>query len=150
MSRLTALLKTSLLIASLGHLTLGQAQNNPSTTAASCPAPAEVTALHLYGAWQARWDGLDEPATLTLGRNPEHTDGLRGSLRRGTAEALVAGDVDDGDFTLEESTDGRTIAATWTGKVTENACGKEIQGLWTRASDNSERRFVLRRLPGWQ
>lgn len=139
-----------LLIAGAGLSTTAHAQNSQKPVAAACPAPAEVVALHLYGAWQARWEGVDEPAAVTLGRNPDHPDGVRGSIRRGTAEALVAGDVHEGDFTLEESTDGRSISATWTGQVVQASCGKEIQGLWTRASDTVERRFVLRKLPGWQ
>jgi hypothetical protein len=138
------------LIANLGHFTLGYAQNYGKNVPAACPAPADIGALHLYGEWQATWDGLDAPATLRLGRNPEHLDGVRGTIARGAAEALVAGDVDDGAFSLEESTDGRTISATWTGNVVENTCGKEIQGRWNNALDHGERRFVLRKLPGWR
>lgn len=141
---------TSLFIANLCHFTMGYAKNDVKNAPAACPTPAEMGALHLYGEWQATWTGVDAPATLRLGRHPEHLDGVRGTIQRGTAEALVAGDVDNGEFNLEESTDGRTIAATWTGKVVENACGKEIQGLWNKAADNSERRFVLRKLPGWR
>lgn len=140
----------SLLIANLTHFTLGYAQNDVKNPPAACPTPAEMGALHLYGEWQATWDGVEAPATLRLERHPEHLDGVRGTLQRGAAEALVAGDVDDGEFNLEESTDGRTIAATWTGKVLENACGKEIQGRWNNVADQSERRFVLRKLPGWR
>jgi hypothetical protein len=139
-----------LLIAYSGHLTLAYAQNSAQNSPPACPVATEVTALHLYGAWQVHWDGMDEPAALTLGRNPDHKDSLRGSIRRGALETLVAGDVDEGEFTLEESTDGRSISATWTGKVVDGSCGKEIQGLWARAADKAERHFVLRKLPGWQ
>jgi len=62
----------------------------------------------------------------------------------------VAGDVDQGEFTLEESADGRSISALWTGAVVADACGKEISGVWTAAADKKERSFVLRKLPGWQ
>jgi hypothetical protein len=147
--------RTHLSIAALGvALGLGttgsQTLATPADGAAVCPAPTEVSALHLYGTWQAQWDGGDTPATLTLGRNAEHPDGLRGSLRRGTVQALVAGDVDAGDFTLEESTDGRSISATWTGRVMTDSCGKEIRGRWANATGTTERGFVLRKLPGWQ
>ncbi|MEN9885947.1 MAG: hypothetical protein RL758_525, partial [Pseudomonadota bacterium] len=71
-------------------------------------------------------------------------------LSRGTVQALVAGDVDAGDFTLEESTDGRSISATWTGRVMTDSCGKEIRGRWANATGTTERGFVLRKLPGWQ
>ena len=145
-----ALRMAILVIASYGHLTLGKAQNSSQNSLATCPPAAEVTALHLYGAWQARWDGVEDPAALNLGRNPEHPDSLRGTIRRGTQEALVAGDVDEGEFTLEESADGRSISATWTGTVVADACGKEIKGVWTSTADKKERSFVLRKLPGWQ
>ena len=140
----------TLLIAINVHLTLANAQNSPQNSPAACPGTTEVTALHLYGAWQARWEGVDAPGTLMLGRNPDHPDSLRGSIRRGTTEAQVAGDVDKGEFTLEESTDGRSISATWAGTVVADACGKEISGVWTSSADRKERSFVLRKLPGWQ
>jgi hypothetical protein len=97
-----------------------------------------------------RWEGVSEPATLTLGRSEDHPDGLRGTIRRGTGQALVAGDVDNGAFTLEESTDGRAISATWVGAFPEQACGKEIRGQWTDTTTRVERAFVLRKQPGWQ
>jgi hypothetical protein len=110
--------------------------------------------LHLYGAWQARWDGVSEAATLTLGRSEDHPDGLRGTIRRpagqSPAQALVAGDVDNGAFTLEESIDGRAISATWSGSFADQACGKEIRGTWTDTATRIERAFVLRKQPGWQ
>jgi hypothetical protein len=142
-------LKASILIASFIQWTPGYTQNHVQTVATACPGAREVGALHLYGEWLATWPDGDAPATLQLGRNPEHADGVRGTLQRGAAQALVAGDVDDGDFNLEESTDGRSIAATWTGKVLEHTCGKEIQGVWTRANGGGERRFILRKRPGW-
>lgn len=154
MRRVLRRLATSLLIANLVHSTPGYGQNGPPNTPhsspAACPAPADVGALHLYGEWLATGTGGDTPATLRLGHNPEHPDGVRGTLRRGTAEILVAGDVDDGTFTLEESSDGRSIAATWTGNIMENTCGKEIQGTWTPASGSTGRPFILRKQPGWR
>jgi hypothetical protein len=120
----------------------------------ACPQASEVTALHLYGAWQARWEGVREAATVTLGRSEDHPDGLRGTIRRpagqSPAQALVAGDVDNGAFTLEESTDGRAISATWSGSFADQACGKEIRGTWTDTATRIERAFVLRKQPGWQ
>ena len=150
MSRWNTLAKTMVLVAINVHSTLGSAQNRSEMAPVACPQATEVTALHLYGAWQARWEGVDEPATLTLGRSQDYPDGLRGTLRRGPAQALVAGDVEKGVFTLEESTDGRAISATWTGSFPEQACGKEIRGQWTDTATRMERAFVLRKLPGWQ
>lgn len=139
-------------IAHFVHPTLGYGQNSLKNDAAPCPGPTEITAQHLYGQWEARWAGVDAPAPLHFGRDPEHPDGVRGSLRRGSGDVLIAGDVDDeGVFTLEESADGRRIDATWVGEVIDGACGREIRGDWTPANGSSApRRFVLRKLPGWQ
>lgn len=72
----------------------------------------------------------------------------------------LAGDVDEGEFTLEESDNGQTISATWSGTVIDNSCGKEIRGTWIKSLSTtatnaalgqaSNHRFVLRKLPGWQ
>ena len=62
----------------------------------------------------------------------------------------MAGDVDNGAFTLEESIDGRAISATWSGSFADQACGKEIRGTWTDTATRIERAFVLRKQPGWQ
>lgn len=145
-------------IASFVHLTLAYGQNEAKTASetagGSCPAPAEMTALHLYGEWQASWDGLTGSATVDFGRNPNHPDGVRGTVRREgglmPAEALVAGDVDNGVFMLDESTDGKAITAVWSGEVVAGSCGREISGLWIRSADRSEHRFVLRKRPGWK
>lgn len=59
--------------------------------------------------------------------------------------ALVAGDVDDGEFTLEESTNGTSISATWTGDVVDGSCGREIRGSWQAAGGGPALTFVLRR-----
>ncbi len=131
------------------------AQSDPKNAApAACPAPAEVTQLQLYGLWQARFDGLAQDAVLLLEKHPDYPESVRGSIRRegpGNPErALVSGDVDEGVFTLDESADGRTISATWSGTVVEQSCGKEIRGTWTHTQDHTTRGFVLRKLPGWQ
>jgi len=149
MKALVTLSLACLSIASCATAAFGQTAVATPAAGTDCPAAADVGALHLYGSWQARWDGTAEVATLTLGRSPEHPDGVRGRVRHGTTEALVAGDVDDGDFTLEESADGRAIIATWTGKVVDGSCGKEIRGIWNNAAGNAERGFVLRKLSGW-
>ena len=125
---------------------------NPAPVA--CPTPAEMQAVHLYGLWRAQFEGLPAGATLLFERNPDHPDGVRGQVRREDAQGRVrmdwvAGDVDDGDFTLEESADGRSIAATWIGTVSENSCGKEIRGTWTAARGGASHPFVLRKQPGW-
>jgi hypothetical protein len=62
----------------------------------------------------------------------------------------LAGDVQAGDFQLEESDDGVRISATWSGHVVDASCGKEIKGLWTNALTDQTQPFVLRRTGGWQ
>ncbi|WP_189686763.1 hypothetical protein [Pseudorhodoferax aquiterrae] len=125
-----------------------QAQTTDSTPA--CPAPHEMRALHLYGTWQAQWQGEDAPgATLQLERHPELGDSVRGRVERDGTTALLAGDVDDGDLTLEESRDGKRISATWIGRVDADSCGKLIRGTWTDADTEARREFVLRRAAGW-
>lgn len=115
-----------------------------------CPAPYEMRALHLYGTWQAQWQGQDAPgATLQLERHPELGDSVRGRVERDGTTALLAGDVDDGDLTLEESRDGKRISATWIGRVDADSCGKLIRGTWTDADTEARREFVLRRAAGW-
>ncbi|HEY0202165.1 MAG TPA: hypothetical protein VGC24_10780 [Burkholderiaceae bacterium] len=130
----------------------------PTVTAATvCPTPAQTNQNHLYGTWAAQFSlsGSGNPpadATLRLGPHPELAQSVRGMLTRADnpAPVQVAGDVDDGDFTLEESANGRTIDATWIGKVQEGSCGKEIKGTWSNADDTRSAPFILRKQGGWQ
>lgn len=126
------------------------AQNHAELPAdAACPAAADVDSQRLYGPWQAQVDAgaAARQATLTLAQNPRYSGSLGGTIVRGGTTAQVAGDVDDGAFTLEESSDGRTITATWTGEVVEGSCGREIRGTWKDVADQSTHDFVLRRPP---
>lgn len=136
--------------AALGGPAGAQVGPLPSTPDSACPAPEAVTHLHLYGLWQASSEGWPGQATLRLRRSESHAEGVSGEIERAGERAWLAGDVDEGEFTLEESTDGQAISATWTGKVSENSCGMEIQGSWSRAGDAAAYPFVLRKLPGWQ
>lgn len=125
-------------LALLSASVLAQAQ-------ASCPLPAEVTPQQLLGAWQAEFSGSWDAATLRLERHPEYAQSFRGTLLRDGRESLVAGDLEDGEFTLEESADGRRISATWLGDVVEGSCGREIRGTWTRDGETAGIAFVLRK-----
>lgn len=118
---------------------------------AACPAPDELRAVHLYGGWLAHWADAagHTAATVQLERHAELSDSVRGRVEREGVSALVAGDVDHGDFTLEESLDGRRISANWIGQVVPQSCGKEIRGIWTDADSGTQRHFVLRRQSGW-
>lgn len=116
-------------------------QNN----AENCPSAAAMDARHLQGQWRAELQG-QPPALLRLGPHPELAESVRGTVQRGTSTAQAVGDVDDGDLTLEESSDGTRISATWTGRVTEGRCGREIRGTWSSAqAPNTLIPFVLRK-----
>jgi hypothetical protein len=64
-------------------------------------------------------------------------------------QLLVAGDVDDGVLTLEESADGTTIAATWLGEVVPGSCGKTIQGQWSSSASPVRLQFQLVKQATW-
>jgi hypothetical protein len=122
----------------------------PASTPGACPKAAEVTHLHLYGLWRAEFTGQAQGATLLFEKHPDYPGSVRGGINRDGARGLVAGDVEDGEFNLDESVDGIRIAAAWSGAVVENSCGKEIRGTWTPASGAPELGFILRKVPGWQ
>ena len=120
---------------------------SPEAPLLPCPASREVAQRHLLGLWRASFDGMGQGATLLLERHPELADSVRGAINRDGQRALVTGDVEDGEFTLEESVDGVRIDATWSGTVIDGSCGREIRGDWQRSGDAAVRAFVLRKLP---
>jgi hypothetical protein len=117
----------------------------PAFAAAPCPAAAEVTQADLLGAWQAVFDGSDPAGTLRLEQHPQYAGSFTGTLERGGEHRRLAGDVDEGDVTLEESADGVHIAAAWIGEVVEGSCGREIRGTWKAEGATAGRAFLLRR-----
>lgn len=126
------------------------AQSTSERAAATCPQPHQVLPVHLYGVWQAEVEGAARLATVLFERHPELKGSVRGGVNRDGVRAFVAGDVDDeGEFTLDESADGRAIDAVWEGRVAEGSCGKEIRGVRRDAKSGDKRAFVLRKLPGW-
>jgi len=112
--------------------------------AQACPRAAEVSQAHVLGTWHASIDGLPA-ATLHLAKHPEYAGTLRGHLERGGRRFEIAGDVGDGELTLDESDDGARISAAWLGDVVEGSCGREIRGVWKAEGAPEERPFVLRR-----
>jgi hypothetical protein len=132
---------------------------------APCTAPADLAPAQLYGRWEFRLQPQsDQPGTETAAvkgsirfeRHPEFPDSVRGSLQhagKGQAvHALVSGDVINGEFNLDESTDGQRIDAVWTGNVSPAGCGKEIRGVRLPAHDQpgEPMNFVLMKAPGWE
>ena len=125
------------------------------TVPAACTAPADILPVHLYGTWLAQVDGSHVgPVTIRLEKHPELAGSVSGQLERAGVRAQVSGDVDNGDFTLEESSDGQRISATWIGQVVDASCGKEIKGIWTTANETANNQpghpFVLQKQGGWQ
>ena len=111
----------------------------------TCPSPAEVTHLQVLGAWRAEVEG-QAIATLLLEQHPIYTEGFRGVVTRGSERAEVSGDIDEGDFTLEESRDGQRISATWIGDITADSCGRVIRGTWQAEGDTLAKPFVMRKM----
>jgi hypothetical protein len=116
----------------------------PAAAQGPCPQPVDVQQPHLLGTWRAEVEGLG-PATLQLEQHPEYAESVSGSLERAGRRSQVAGDVEDGELTLEESADGVHIAATWLGDVVEGSCGREIRGTWTLDGQQAGSPFVLRK-----
>jgi hypothetical protein len=110
-----------------------------------CFAATEVTQVHMVGLWRAEFEGLVQGATLLLEKHPEYEGSLSGSINRDGVRGVVAGDVEKGEFTLEESADGKRISATFVGDVVEGSCGREIRGTWHDEEDSPARNFVLRK-----
>ena len=131
----------------------------PASAATTCPSLDEDPA-RLLGLWQlALWlpDG-SEAAPVSTGallfeRHPDYPGSVRGNLKRSTEGhdvlALVAGDVSDGVFNLDESTDGVAMDAVWSG--TPQDCGQVIRGTRRpaegRAPDVPVLRFSLHKAP---
>ena len=136
------------------------AQTDPKAPVPACPAAADLTPADLYGLWRlVLWpEGGDESApvstgALLFGPHPEYPGSVRGRLRRSgpgaDLEAEVAGDVgDDGEFNLDESADGVTMDAVWTGQPGD--CGRTVRGLRRPASGRPASppalQFLLRRI----
>lgn len=114
--------------------------------AAGCPQPADVAPADLLGLWRAEFDGQPQGATLLLERHPVYAQSLRGGINRNGERGLVAGDIEEGEVTLEESADGRRIDGTWLGEVVPGSCGREIRGSWQPRGDGPPRRFTMRKL----
>jgi hypothetical protein len=135
------ILATLFLPALAAPLALAQAPAVP------CPAPAEVSQVHMVGIWRAEFQGLWQGATLLIEKHPEYEGSLSGGINRNGEKGVIAGDVDKGELTLEESADGKRISATFLGDIVEGSCGREIRGTWQAEDDSPPRDFVLRKQP---
>lgn len=111
----------------------------------ACPHASEVRQADVIGLWRAEFTGAGHAGTLLLEKHALYAESFSGFINRNGERRMLAGDVEDGEFTLEESADGQRISATWVGEVVEGSCGKEIRGTWTAEGDPAERSFILRK-----
>lgn len=112
-----------------------------------CPRPAEVKAPHLLGLWRARIDGVPQGATLLFEKHPLYIDSVSGAINRNGDKGVVSGELEGGEFNMEESADGQRIFATWAGAIVDGSCGREIRGTWQRDGETQGHAFVLTKLP---
>jgi hypothetical protein len=111
--------------------------------------PVEIEALH--GIWQVKFDPAQATsASLLLERHAEHAESVQGVLKRqnpsgNDRQALLAGDLEDGELILDESEDGRRISAVWVGRLSEGSCGREITGTRREAGEDRAESFTMRR-----
>lgn len=128
--------------------------NATSTTAenTNCPDVTRLQAAHLYGSWQIELLQTGQRGILTLRQHPEFADSLRGELHYGGQRSIASGDVEDGEFNLDESRDGKSLFAFWSGQLVPAGCGAEIRGKWQplpqpgQSAPPAESDFILRRL----
>lgn len=132
-------------IVAMASLTAAALPANAAAPAHECPAADAVAPEQLAGLWRAEFDGKALGATLLLEPHREYAQSLSGEINRDGARAKVVADLEDGEFTMEESEDGRRISATWTGAVVEGSCGREIRGRREGGWDG-QLPFVLKRL----
>lgn len=160
---MTLMLRTALavlLAAITPHAALAQAQTPPGNTnpATLCAADANTNAngsnlssAHLMGDWIVEWSGGSGPGSgrLTLKASPDHADSLEGRLDLGHARRWIAGDVDEGLLTLEESPDAKRISANWSLRPDPGPCGPNLAGQWIGAGTEGSRNVRLLRPGRW-
>ncbi len=162
--RRAVMLAAGLLVLTRAPLAGAQAPSPGSSAPAPvCAQPADITPTHLYGLWQLTLWPLDGPVeapastgALLFERHPEYPGSVRGTIRRSAAgndlQAVVSGDVIDGEFNLDESADGVAMDAVWTGAPQD--CGQAIQGVRRpaegRPASGPALNFLLKKAPGWR
>jgi hypothetical protein len=129
---------------SLAAATAAFAQGSGHAAATACPKAQEATHRNLLGTWQAEVEG-QPAAVIVLRQHPDLAESVRGSVRRAGRDTEAAGDVDEGEFTLEESADGIHISAVWLGDVAPGSCAREIRGTWQADGERATHQFVLRK-----
>ena len=121
----------------------------PIVADADCPDVTQLHAAQLYGSWDLQLLGNGQRGQLTLRQHPEFSASLRGEFRYAGLSSIASGDVEAGEFHLDESRDGKTLFAFWSGQLVPAACGAEIRGTWqtlpSAGQPAQESEFILRR-----
>lgn len=134
---------------------------------AACLTEKQLSAPHIYGHWRVRYKpapaGLPAEAAMHLEKHAEFSESVAGFVTRQLGAALpgghapraqLAGDLENGFLTLDESSNGISITGTWNGEMVEGSCGKKFTGTWKDTRDNAppdtpEVPFTMEKLPGW-
>ena len=115
----------------------------------ACPDLAHWGARQLYGNWIVELPALGQRGTLLLRQHPDFSESLRGEFSYGGHTSIASGDLDEGELNLDESRDGKSLFAFWTGQLVPASCGREIRGTWQQLPQPGqpalESPFVLRR-----
>lgn len=142
-----------------------------SVSAAACPPAKQLKPAQIYGLWRATFSvspmGLPATATMLLERHAEFSESGAGFVSRdlgpaaGTAaagghaaKAQLAGDLEDGFISLDESSNSVSITGTWNGEMVEGSCGKKATGIWKDTSGSAPPEapdvpFTLEKIPVW-
>ena len=127
----------------------GAVTASESVESADCADVRTLRAGQLYGTWELELTNLNQRGQLTLRQHPEFSESLRGEFRYAGQRSIASGDVEAGEFNLDESQDGKSLYAFWSGKLTPARCGAEIRGTWQTLPQPGqparESAFVLRR-----
>ena len=113
---------------------------------ATCPDVNTLKAADVHGEWRLALPQVNYVGQMRLSQHPEFSESLRGNLAYGAVQSIASGDVNGGNFDLDESSDGKRMTGTWSGKLTPGACGNEIRGTWTELDRDLRSTFVLTRV----
>lgn len=152
------------LVAGMPLAALAQSAAPPAPASAiACETPVFLDPARLSGLWQLTlWpeNGTAAQPTSTgavlFERHPEYDGSVRGRLKRSDTgndrEAVLSGDVVDGEVNFDESANGVNLDAVWIGEPA--ACGLELRGSRRpadgRPADAPVLNFLLKKTPGWR
>lgn len=131
------------------------AQHQPPTLHAlaphnpACPDLVQWPAARLHGLWQVELPELGQRGQLTLRQHPEFAASLRGEFEIDGLPSIASGDLEQGELNLDESRDGKSLHAFWSGQLVSAHCGQQIEGQWESLPRNGRpaqrSHFILRR-----